>query len=245
MPQLSRTMLTRFACCCHRGFSAVAVPEARTLAGRPKNAANNNFMVSRPPCTWPRALRGSFFINGDPPYHGTANPSRWQPRTASRLSCSLDRLDQLADRGLRIPIEHAGLVEHEQCVVDAGESLSLAALDDDDILGLVGIQDRHPIDRAALVVARIGIDDIVCADDERYIGCFEFRVDFVEVRYQVVRDAGFRQQHIHVARHASCDWVNGEAYFDTVVDEQLSELPHLVLRLGDRQAVTRNDDDFL
>ena len=45
-------------------------------------------------------MRRSFFINGDPPYHGIANPSRWQPRTASRLSCSLDRLDQLADRGL-------------------------------------------------------------------------------------------------------------------------------------------------
>src|SRR5437667_9348811 len=57
------------------------------------------------------------------------------------LPSGFDRRDQLRDGGLCVPVQHAGLIEHEQGIVDAGKALALAALDDDDVLRLVGIQD--------------------------------------------------------------------------------------------------------
>jgi len=47
-----------------------------------------------------------------------ASPRAGKPRIGSKLPCSLDGLDQLADGGLRIAIQHSGLVEHEQRIVD-------------------------------------------------------------------------------------------------------------------------------
>jgi hypothetical protein len=44
-----------------------------------------------------------------------------------------DRLDQFPGHGLAITVEHAGVVTEEQGVFDAGETLALAALDNDDI----------------------------------------------------------------------------------------------------------------
>src|SRR6185312_2337815 len=73
------------------------------------------------------------------------------PPCALRASHRLDRLDQLGGRLLRIPVQHAGVVQVEQRVLDAGEARTLAALDDDDVLGLVGVQDGHAVDRARLV----------------------------------------------------------------------------------------------
>src|SRR5579862_4049330 len=78
----------------------------------------------------------------------------WRGRASDRLDC----LDQLRGHLLRIAVQHARVVEVEQRVLDAGEARALAALDDDDVLGLVGVQDRHPIDRARLVVAGYRID---------------------------------------------------------------------------------------
>ena len=63
-------------------------------------------------------------------------------------------LDQFADHGLPVPIEHAGVITEEQCILDTGEALALSTLDDDDILRLVGIEDGHAVDRAVGVGAR-------------------------------------------------------------------------------------------
>src|SRR5215468_7040658 len=49
----------------------------------------------------------------------------------------LHRLDQLRGGLLRIAIQHAGVVEIKQRVLDAREAGALAALDDDDVLRLV------------------------------------------------------------------------------------------------------------
>src|SRR6202035_5885318 len=104
----------------------------------------------------------------------------------------LDRLDQLRDRLLPIPVQHARVVEIEQRVLDPGESRALAALDDDDVLRLVGTQDRHAVDRAPLVGARHWVHDVVGADDECDVGGFELGVDLIEIGNQVVGHTRFR-----------------------------------------------------
>src|SRR5262245_48795964 len=70
---------------------------------------------------------------------------------AVTLARCLDGLDQLRRSLLRIAVEHARVVEVEEAVLDAREARSLAALDDDDILRLVRVQDGHAVNRARLV----------------------------------------------------------------------------------------------
>src|SRR5450631_4844826 len=96
---------------------------------------------------------------------------------ASDLPCRFDGLYQLTDGRLRVAIEHASLVEPEQGMVASGETLALAALDHDDVFCFVGVQDRHAVNRAPLVGARIRIDDVIGADDQRYVRGLELRID--------------------------------------------------------------------
>src|SRR6185437_16303777 len=115
----------------------------------------------------------------------------------------------------------------------------------DDILRLVGVQNRHPVDRARLVRTGHGVHDVVRANDEGYIGGLELRVDLIEIRDDVVRYTRFRQQHVHVTRHAPGHRVNRELHRDATIDEQLAQLPNLVLRLGYRHAVAGHHNHFL
>src|SRR5262245_27507559 len=82
------------------------------------------------------------------------------------LTRRLHSLDQFRSGLLRIPIQHARVVEIEQPVLDAREPRALAALDDDDVLRLVRVQDRHAVDRAGLVGPRHRIHHVVRPDDQ-------------------------------------------------------------------------------
>ena len=55
-------------------------------------------------------------------------------------------MHQLRHRRLTIAIQHAGVVEIEQRDFDAGEAGTLAVLDDDDVLGVIGIENGHAVD---------------------------------------------------------------------------------------------------
>src|ERR1700730_210968 len=133
----------------------------------------------------------------------------------------LDGLDQLGACLLRIAVQHPRVVQVEQRVLDSGESRTLAALDDDDVLGLVGVENRHSVDRAGLVVARHGIDDVVGANDQGNVCGLELGVDFVQIGNEIVRDAGFRQQDVHVSGHASGDRMDSELDGHTAIEQQL------------------------
>src|SRR5688500_13227517 len=72
----------------------------------------------------------------------------------------LDGIDEFRRCLLSIAVEHARVVEEKQSVLDARESRALAALDHDDIPGLVGIQDGHPVNGAGFVGAGHRVDDV-------------------------------------------------------------------------------------
>ena len=102
-------------------------------------------------------------------------------------------------------------------------------------------EDRHAVDRARLVGARHRVDDVVGADDQRHVGGLELGVDLVQVGDQVVRHAGLGEQHVHVAGHAAGHRMDRELHLHAALDQQLAQLPHLVLRLRDRHAVAGHD----
>src|SRR5215831_4846307 len=66
------------------------------------------------------------------------------------LTRCLHGLDQLRSGLLRVSVKHARVVEVEERVLDAREAGALAAFDDDDVLCLVRVRDRHAINRARL-----------------------------------------------------------------------------------------------
>jgi hypothetical protein len=54
-------------------------------------------------------------------------------------------------------------------------------LNDDDVLRLVDVEDRHPVDRARLVGARRRVGHVVRADHQRDVGALEVVVDLLHV----------------------------------------------------------------
>src|SRR5438046_7501924 len=80
--------------------------------------------------------------------------------------CSQERLhlaDELGEAVLGVAEEHHALLVVVQVVVDAGEARAQAALQDDDRLGAVDLQDRHAVERARLVALCRGGGDVVGA----------------------------------------------------------------------------------
>jgi len=67
-------------------------------------------------------------------------------------------------------------------------------------------------------------------------------VDVLEFEHLVIGDVRFGQQHIHVARHAACDRVNGIGDLDALFFEVVGQFAQRMLGLRDRHAVTRHDD---
>ena len=154
-----------------------------------------------------------------------------------------ERLDDVAEHRLGVAEQHQRVVAVVELVVDAGKARVHRALVRDDELGLVGVDDRHAVDRALVVVPRRRIDDVVGADDEHDVGLRQVAVDLVHLDQRVVRDFGFGQQHVHVAGHAPGDGMDGELHVDAALGQLIVELADPVLRLRHRHAVAGDDDD--
>src|SRR5690606_22718425 len=150
--------------------------------------------------------------------------------------------DHLHHDLLRIAVDHGGVLGEEQLVLHAGVTLALTTLDHIGLTRHVDVEDRHAVDRAGLAVASGRVDHVVGAQNDGDISLREVFVDVFQVVDDVVGHTGFGQQHVHVTRHTSGNRVDGEGHVHALLLQQLHELVQLVLRLGYRQTVARNDD---
>jgi hypothetical protein len=57
-------------------------------------------------------------------------------------------------------------------ILKARKTFALTALEDDDGFRVIDFDDRHAGDGAAGIIARIGIHDIVSADDDGDVRCW-------------------------------------------------------------------------
>jgi hypothetical protein len=69
-----------------------------------------------------------------------------------------------------------------------------------------------------------GVDDVVGADDQHDVGVGEVLVDLVHLEHDVVGHVGLGEQHVHVARQAARDGVDGEAHSAPRLAQQLGDL---------------------
>src|SRR5262245_59065147 len=67
----------------------------------------------------------------------TATMLRTAAGPSGTLAGRFDGLNQFRSSLLRVAVEHAGVVEIEERILDSRESRAFAALDDDDVLRLV------------------------------------------------------------------------------------------------------------
>src|SRR2546430_3952485 len=99
---------------------------------------------------------------------------------------------------------HAGVGVGVELVVDAGVAVAHGALDDDDVVGVVDVEDGHAGDGVA-GAAGGGVGDVVGTDDEGDVGAGEFGVGLVHFVELGVGDVGFGEQDVHVAGHPAGD----------------------------------------
>src|SRR5690606_32092258 len=104
--------------------------------------------------------------------------------------------------------------------------------------------DGHSVDGGAWILQGRRVHDVVRPDDDGEIGTGEQRVCLVHIRYQaIVGDVRLGQQHVHVTGHPARHGVDCVADFAALPLDELGQLAHLVLCLGDSQTIPGDDDD--
>src|SRR5262245_60396358 len=105
---------------------------------------------------------------------GRSAEVRWSSRSLARSSRDLvnspfagKRLHNVRHHGLGVAEYHERIVGGVEFVIDTRKTGLHGALDGDTRPGLVGIDDRHAVDGAALVMSRGRIDHIVGPNDHR------------------------------------------------------------------------------
>src|SRR5262245_33117203 len=129
--------------------------------------------------------------------------------------------DKLADDGFGVAEKHIGAVAVVQLVLNAGKPGVHAAFDCKTGAGLVGVDDRHAVNWAGLVVAGGRIDDVVGADYQHDVGLRHIVVDVVHLDEFVVGDFRLGQQDVHVPRHASGNRMNGKTHIDALFGQEV------------------------
>ena len=110
---------------------------------------------------------------------------------------------------------------------------------------MVDVQDRHPVDRAALVVPGVGVRDVVGADHERDVGAWELLVRLVHLVELRIGDVRLGEQDVHVTRHPAGDGMDRVADLDAALLEQVGQLAHVVLGLRHGHPVSGYEDDLV
>ena len=89
----------------------------------------------------------------------------------------LELSEQLAHGVLGVAKEQSCGRLVEQLVFDPREARTHRALHEDNLTRLVGMQDRHAVDRGSRSGLRRRVDNVVGANDKRDVSLLELRVD--------------------------------------------------------------------
>ncbi len=130
-------------------------------------------------------------------------------------------------------------------IIDTGVTGLCVVVAQDEAFCVFNIKDGHAVDRCAFCRIRGRVHNVVGADYNDDISVFEILIDVLHLVQFVVGDVNFRQKHIHMARHAPRDRVDGKLDIFPVRFELCHELLHRGLCLRQCHAVARHNDDAL
>src|SRR5262249_47177110 len=89
----------------------------------------------------------------------------------------LHRGDEFRQRVFRVAVKHSRHWFKEKRILEAGKSFALSTFQNDHRFRAIDFQDWHAGNRTVWVVARVGINDVVGADDDRDIRGRKFRIN--------------------------------------------------------------------
>src|SRR5690606_15661818 len=167
----------------------------------------------------------------------------WRPRRPAVKLRGLELSSQRSHHCLGVAEDHAGVGLVEQRVLHTGEARLHGPLEHEGGLGLVYVDDGHAVQRTALVFTRCRVDDVVGPDHHGYVYRVHTRVDVPWLDQLLVCHVGLCQQHVHVARHAAGNRVDGVAHLGAVGLEQVSQRCDDVRGLSDSHAVPGDEHD--
>ena len=130
-------------------------------------------------------------------------------------------------------------IKLKEGVSDPGKARRKATLNDENSLRFVNVEDWHAINGAVFFVERVGVDNIVCAQNDTEVCALEFAVDLAHFKELFIGNIGFCEEHIHVSWHASGNRVNGILDADSAGFQEFSKLMDCVLCLGNGHSVAR------
>ena len=130
-------------------------------------------------------------------------------------------------------------------VLDAGVAGLEVVVADEDMLGLLHVQNGHAVDRGALGGVGSRVRDVVRADHNGCVAVRKAGVDLLHLMQLLVRHVGLSQKHVHVTGHTARDRMDGELDVNAVGLEGVGQLLDLMLGLSQRHAVAGDDDDAL
>ena len=168
-------------------------------------------------------------------------------RSSRRADARLQRLDRRGQRRqavLRVGEQHPGLLVRVQLVVDAGVARPIERLMTTIDLAWstsrIGMPDTgEPGRRAAGFVTSLA--PMTSATSARANSGLMSSISLS----CGIGHVGLGEEHVHVPRHPAGDRVDRVLHVDAALLEQLGQLAHGVLRLGDGEAVARDDDHVL
>ncbi len=130
-------------------------------------------------------------------------------------------------------------------VVNTGISRQFVIVHDDDMFGILYIQDRHTVNRSACRRISCRVDHVIGSDNDDHISLGKAGIDLFHLMKLLIGHINFSQQHIHVTGHTAGDRVNGK--FDILAGgfQLVHKIFNQWLCLGQSHSVSRYNDDLL
>src|SRR5699024_703652 len=129
--------------------------------------------------------------------------------------------------------------------IDAGKTGAQASLKDNGSLSFIDIQDRHTINRTALLRLSSRIYHIIGPNDKHNVSGFKFRIDLFHIKKLIVWHVCFGQQHIHMAGHAARDRMDAVLYFHPSLPHLINYFLKYMMRLSNGQLIAGGNHDLI
>ena len=158
------------------------------------------------------------------------------------LACAARQLDQTGDGFCGVAQAHVYARLFVERILHASITRLFVKVADDDVFGLVHIQNGHAIDGRALGGIGRRIDHVIGPHDDGQIRLWKERVHRVHFQQMFIVHIGFSQKHVHVPGHPAGNRVNGVIHLGPVGLQRVRQLLDLMLGLGQGHAVAGHDD---
>src|SRR5205807_2224917 len=86
---------------------------------------------------------------------------------------------------------------------------------------------------------------VICSNYKGNIGFRKIFIDFIHLKYDVIRNASFGKKNIQLAWHASSNRMNAKTDLDSVLPKDTNHISDSILGFCNCETISRNNDHTL